>query len=104
MWQWAGLVEYCILRWRGPVLVLEDPRVGWYMEVRDLHMSCGLEFPTGFLIGSNRRCSSVMKTQLTVHHRSLITGTRVRFGKEFDMKFMISLRIMADSYVVLMMF
>ena len=66
----AGLVEYCILGWRGPVLVLEDPRVGWYMEVRDLHMSCGLEFPAGFLIDSNRRCSSVMETQLTVHHRS----------------------------------
>ena len=34
-------------------------------------MSCGLEFLAGFLIGSNRRCSSVMETQLTVHHRSI---------------------------------
>ena len=34
-------------------------------------MSCGLEFPAGFLIGSNRRCSSVMETQLIVHHRSI---------------------------------
>ena len=34
-------------------------------------MSCGLEFSAGFLIGSNRRCSSVMETQLTVHHCSV---------------------------------
>ena len=34
-------------------------------------MLCGLEFPAGFIIGSNRRCSSVMETQLTVHHRSI---------------------------------
>ena len=26
--------------------------------------------PSSVLIGSNRRCSSVMETQLTVHHRS----------------------------------
>ena len=31
--------------------------------------------PSRVIIGSNRCCSSVMKTQLTVHHRSLITGT-----------------------------
>ena len=63
---------------------------------------CGI--PSWVIIASNRRCSSVMETQLSVHHRSLITGTRVRFEKEFDMKFMISLRIMADSYVVLIKF
>ena len=34
-------------------------------------MSCGLEFPAGFLIGSNRRCSSIMETHFSVHHRSL---------------------------------
>ena len=34
-------------------------------------MSCGLEFLAGFLIGSNRRCSSVMETQLTIQHRSI---------------------------------
>ena len=34
-------------------------------------MSCGLESPAGFIIGSNHRCSSVMETQLTVHHRSI---------------------------------
>ena len=34
-------------------------------------MSCGLESPAGFIIGSNRRCSSVMETQLTVHHRRI---------------------------------
>ena len=67
-------------------------------------MSCGLEFLAVFIIGSNRRCSSVMETHFSVHHRSLITGTRVRFEKEFDMKFMISLWIMADSYVVLIKF
>ena len=33
-------------------------------------MSCGLESPAGFLIGSNRRCSSVMETHFSVHHRS----------------------------------
>ena len=27
--------------------------------------------PSWVLIGSNRRCSSVMETQLTVHHRSI---------------------------------
>ena len=31
--------------------------------------------PSWVLIGSNRRCSSVMETQLTIHHRSLITRT-----------------------------
>ena len=31
--------------------------------------------PSWVIIGSNRRCSSVMETQLSVHHRSLITGT-----------------------------
>jgi len=67
-------------------------------------MSCGLESPAGFLIDSNRHCSSVMETQLSIHHRSLITGTRVRFEKEFDMRFMVSLQIMADSYMVLMKF
>ena len=56
------------------------------------------------LIGSNRRCSSVMETHFSVHHRSLITGTCVRFEKEIDMKFMISLQIMANSYVVLIKF
>ena len=34
-------------------------------------MSCGREFPAGFLIGLNRRCSSVIETQLTVHHRRI---------------------------------
>ena len=29
-----------------------------------------LRIPSWVLIGSNRRCSSVMETQLTVHHRS----------------------------------
>ena len=56
------------------------------------------------LIGSNRRCSLVMETQLTIHHRSLITEIWAGIEKEFDMKFMISLRIMADSYVVLIKF
>ena len=41
------------------------------MYVGDLHMSCGLESPDGFTIDSNRRCSSVMETQLTVHHRRI---------------------------------
>ena len=50
-------------------------------------MSCGLEFPAGFIIGSNRRCSSVMETHFSIHHRSLITGTRIRFVKVLDMKF-----------------
>ena len=31
--------------------------------------------PSWVLISSNHRCSSVMETQLTVHHRSVITGT-----------------------------
>jgi len=60
--------------------------------------------PSWVIIGLNRRCSSVMETQLSVHHRSLITGTRVKFEKEFGMKFMISLRIMVDSYMVLIKF
>ena len=77
----AGIVcTHVAMGWIGGVLCsrvawtrscLEDLRVGWYIEVRDLHMSCGLEFPAGFIIGSNRRCSSVMETQLTVHHRSI---------------------------------
>ena len=76
----AGIAcTHMAMGWIGGVLYsrvtqtrscLEDPRVGWYIEVRDLHMSCGLEFPAGFIIGSNRRCSSVMETQLTIHHRS----------------------------------
>ena len=50
-------------------------------------MSCGLEFLAGFIIGSNRRCSLVMETHFSVHHRSLITGTRIKFVKMLDMKF-----------------
>ena len=50
-------------------------------------MSCGLEVPAGFIIGSNRRCSSVMETQFSDHHRRLITGTREWFEKVLDMKF-----------------
>ena len=43
--------------------------------------------PSWVLIGSKRRCSSVMETHFSVHHRSLITGTRIRFVKVLDMKF-----------------
>ena len=35
----------------------------------------------------NRFESSVMETQLTVHHRRLITGTRIRLVMVLDMKF-----------------
>ena len=34
-------------------------------------MSCGLEVPAGLIIDSNRRCSSVMETRFSVHHRSI---------------------------------
>ena len=67
-------------------------------------MSCGLESLARFIIDSNRHCSSVMETHFSVHHHSLITRTRVRFEKEFDMRFMVSLWIVADSYMVLMKF
>ena len=50
-------------------------------------MSCGLESPAGFIIGSNRHCSLVMETHFSVHHHSLITGTRIRLVKVLDMKF-----------------
>ena len=30
-----------------------------------------LRIPSWVIIGSNHRCSSVMETQLTVHHRSI---------------------------------
>ena len=43
--------------------------------------------PSWVLIGSNRRCSSVMETHFSVYHHSLITGTRIRFVKVLDMKF-----------------
>ena len=36
-------------------------------------MSYGLEFPAGFIIGSNRRRSSVMETHFSIHHCSVIT-------------------------------
>ena len=72
-------MEYYILGWRGPVLVLEDLRVGWYVVWSRI--------PRWVLIGSNRHCSSVMETQLSVHHHSLITGTRGSFEKVLDMKF-----------------
>ena len=46
-----------------------------------------------------------METQLSVHHRSLITGTRIRFEKVLDMKFhdliMDHGRFICDSYKVL---
>ena len=50
-------------------------------------MSCGLESPAGFIIGSNRRCSSVMETQLTVHHRSINNWNLRLVEKVLDMKF-----------------
>ena len=34
------------------------------MQVGDLHMSCGLESPARFIIGSNRRCSSVIRVTI----------------------------------------
>ena len=46
-----------------------------------------LGIPSWVIIGSNRRCSSVMETHFSVHHHSLITGTRIRFVKVLDMKF-----------------
>ena len=65
-------------------------------------MSCGLEFPDGSLIGSNHHCSSVMKTQLTVHHRSnksleLEDGLRRCWIRSF----MISIRIVSALYMIL---
>ena len=39
------------------------------------------------LIGSNRRCSSVMETQLTVHHRSINNWNLRLVEKVLDMKF-----------------
>ena len=43
--------------------------------------------PSWVLIGSNHRCSSVMETHFSIHHRSLITRTRIRLEKMLDMKF-----------------
>ena len=70
MWLWAGMVEYCILGWRGPVLVLEDPRGRLVYVGRGPTYVVWSGIPRWVIIGSNRRCSSVMETQLTVHHRS----------------------------------
>ena len=50
-------------------------------------MSCGLEFPAGFIIGSNHCCSSVMETQLTVYHRSIYNWNLRLVEKVLDMKF-----------------
>ena len=50
-------------------------------------MSCGLEVPAGFIIGSNRRCSSVMETHFSVHHRSTNNWNSNKACEVLDMKF-----------------
>ena len=66
--------------WIGGVLY---SRVAWTLscfrrsEGRLIYVSRGPAYvmwsriPSWVLIGSNRRCSSVMETQLTVHHHSI---------------------------------
>ena len=53
---------------------------------RGLHMSCGLEFLAGFLISLNRRCSSVMETHFSVHHRRINNWnlSKVRESVEYE--------------------
>ena len=43
--------------------------------------------PSWVIIGSNHRCSSVMETQLTVHHRSINNWNLRLVEKVLDMKF-----------------
>ena len=50
-------------------------------------MSCGLESLAGFIISSNRHCSSVMETQLTIHHRSINNWNLRLVEKVLDTKF-----------------
>ena len=110
----AGIAcTHVAMGWNGGVLYSRVAQTHSYFrgsESRLIYIGRGPAYvvwsgiPSWVIISSNHRCSSVMETQLSVHHHSLITGTRVRFEKEFDMKFMISLRIMADSYVVLIKF
>ena len=66
---WIGGVLYSRVAWTHSCFRGSESRLIYVG--RDLHMSCGLESPAGFLIGSNHHCSSVMETQLTVHHRSI---------------------------------
>ena len=53
-----------------------DPFLFGGSEGRLVYVGRGLAYvmwsgiPSWVIIGSNRRCSSVMETQLTVHHRS----------------------------------
>ena len=70
--------------WNGGILY---SRVAWThscfrgSEGRLIYVGLGPAYvvwsgsPSWVLIGSNRHCSSVMETQLSVHHHSLITGT-----------------------------
>ena len=81
----AGIAcTHVAMGWNGGVLY---SRVAWThscfrgSERRLVYVGQGLAYvvwsgiPSWVLIGSNRRCSSVMETQLTVHHRSLIAET-----------------------------
>ena len=70
--------------WIGGVLYSRVARTHFCFrepERRLVYVGQGLAYvvwsgiPSWVIIGLNHRCSSVMETQLYVHHRSLITGT-----------------------------
>ena len=81
----AGIAcTHMAMGWIGGVLYSRVARTRSYFrrpESRLIYVSRGPTYivwsriPSWVLISSNRRCSSVIETQLTIHHRSLITGT-----------------------------
>ena len=68
---WIGGVLYSQVAWTHSCFRGSEGRLVYVGRGHAYVMWSGsLEFPAGFLIGLNHRCSSVMETQLTVHHRS----------------------------------
>ena len=77
----AGIAcTHVAMGWIGGVLYSRVARTHSFLrgsESRLIYVGRGPAYvvwsgiPSWVIIGSNRRCSSVMETQLTVHHRSI---------------------------------
>ena len=76
---WIGGVLYSRVAWTRSCFRGPEGRLVYVGRGHAYVVWSGI--PAGFIIGSNRRCSSVMETHFSIHHRSLITRTRIRFVK-----------------------
>ena len=70
---WIGGVLYSRVAWTHSCFRRSEGRLKYVGQGPAYVVWLGI--PSWVIISLNRRCSLVMETQLTVHHRSLITRT-----------------------------